>query len=382
MKNNLFLFVLCLGTFAVLSTELGVMGIIPLIAEYFGVDEASAGLSVSVFAMILVFVAPVVPMLARFNTKLLMMISLAVFALCSLLACFVENYTLFLVLRAVPAFFQPLFVSLALSSAANSVSKENEASAVAKIFMAVSAGMVLGIPLANYIGAVLNFHASMAFFFVLNLAALICTALFVPDMPKNADFSYKKQLGILRLPSLWVSIGAVLALCGGVFGFYSYLGTFLQKVSDFGYQNVTMGLFVYGLTMLFGNLLAGKLLVVKPLQTLFISPFVLLLLYLLLFALGANALFVMLIVLALGVFSGIINNANHFMLLQLAPSAKEFANGLFISACNVGLTLGTSFCGYLIRHFEVKTSVLAAIVLMLCGWVLVLLRAWMMRRTQ
>ena len=61
--NHLLMFILTLGVFGILNTEMGVVGIIPIIAETFGVTVPDAGWTVSLFALIIVFSAPVVPLL-------------------------------------------------------------------------------------------------------------------------------------------------------------------------------------------------------------------------------------------------------------------------------------------------------------------------------
>ena len=48
--NHLLMFILTLGVFGILNTEMGVVGIIPIIAETFGVTVPDAGWTVSLFA--------------------------------------------------------------------------------------------------------------------------------------------------------------------------------------------------------------------------------------------------------------------------------------------------------------------------------------------
>ncbi|NIK79976.1 putative MFS family arabinose efflux permease [Paenibacillus castaneae] len=50
-QNNLFLFILIIGVFGILTTEMGVIGILPLIAENFHITVSKAGLLVSLFAL-------------------------------------------------------------------------------------------------------------------------------------------------------------------------------------------------------------------------------------------------------------------------------------------------------------------------------------------
>lgn len=55
---------LMFGVFSILTTELGAMGVIPIIAEEFNVSVADAGWVVSLFALIVAFTAPITPLLA------------------------------------------------------------------------------------------------------------------------------------------------------------------------------------------------------------------------------------------------------------------------------------------------------------------------------
>ena len=67
--NHLLMFILTLGVFGILNTEMGVVGIIPIIAETFGVTVPDAGWTVSLFALIIAFqrfiTDPVVLLLAK-----------------------------------------------------------------------------------------------------------------------------------------------------------------------------------------------------------------------------------------------------------------------------------------------------------------------------
>ena len=124
--NSLLMFTLTLGVFGILNTEMGVVGIIPIIADTFGVTVPDAGWTVSLFALIIAFSAPVVPLLfSRVNRKTVMVLALSVFVISNLVSVFTTNFTVLLITRAVPAFFHPLYVSIAFSTAASSVSRRS-----------------------------------------------------------------------------------------------------------------------------------------------------------------------------------------------------------------------------------------------------------------
>lgn len=56
-------FILTLGVFSIINTEMGVIGILPLISEHFQVAITTAGLLVSMFALAVAVAGPTMPLL-------------------------------------------------------------------------------------------------------------------------------------------------------------------------------------------------------------------------------------------------------------------------------------------------------------------------------
>lgn len=329
--NHLLMFILTLGVFGILNTEMGVVGIIPIIAETFGVTVPDAGWTVSLFALIIVFSAPVVPLLfSRVNRKTVMVLALSVFVISNLVSVFTTNFTVLLITRAIPAFFHPLYVSIAFSTAASSVSREDAPKAVSKIFAGVSAGMVLGVPVTSYIASEFSFSAAMVFFTVVNAFVLLATIFLIPSMPVKERLSYGTQLSVLRKPVLWNSFLAALLMNAAMFGFYSYLSDYLITVTDVSFKVISLLLFVYGMANIVGNIAAGKLLAQRPFATLKYVPAIMAILYLVLYGLGKLTIPTSIVILILGIFAGIANNGNQFMVSTSATEAPDFANGLFL----------------------------------------------------
>ena len=66
--------ILTLGVFGILNTEMGIVGILPMIAEQYNVSIATAGWLVSGFAMVLAAAGPTMPLLcSKMNRKTLML---------------------------------------------------------------------------------------------------------------------------------------------------------------------------------------------------------------------------------------------------------------------------------------------------------------------
>ena len=373
--NHLLMFILTLGVFGILNTEMGVVGIIPIIAETFGVTVPDAGWTVSLFALIIAFSAPVVPLLfSRVNRKTVV--------ISSLVSVFTTNFTVLLITRAIPAFFHPLYVSIAFSTAASSVSREDAPKAVSKIFAGVSAGMVLGVPVTSYIASEFSFSAAMVFFTVVNAFVLLATIFLIPSMPVKERLSYGTQLSVLKKTVLWNSFLAALLMNAAMFGFYSYLSDYLITVTDVSFKVISLLLFVYGMANIVGNIAAGKLLTQRPFATLKYVPAIMAILYLVLYGLGKLTVPTSIVILILGIFAGIANNGNQFMVSTSATEAPDFANGLFLTAANLGTTLGTAICGMFITVWGTQSSPLGAVAFLLVGVASIIIRNSLMSRNK
>ena len=66
--------ILTLGVFGILNTEMGIVGILPMIAEQYNVSIATAGWLVSGFARVVAAAGPTMPLLcSKMNRKTLML---------------------------------------------------------------------------------------------------------------------------------------------------------------------------------------------------------------------------------------------------------------------------------------------------------------------
>ncbi|EAH5435513.1 MFS transporter [Campylobacter jejuni] len=375
-SNAQIILVFCLGIFGILSTELGMMGIIPIVSQNFSVSISDAGWCVSIFALVITFCAPIVPLLcANFNPKKLMLICLAVFILSSLTSAFVGEFWQLLILRAIPAFFHPIYIALALSMVTNLVEDKKEIpKATAKIFAAVSAGMVLGVPMTSYFGGNFSFKMAMLFFVFLNTLSFIATLFFVPDFKKVNSVKISKQLLILRYPLLWISVLCVVCINAGIWGFYSYFSDFLLSIAKIDFDLISIILAVYGFANIIGNNLAPKLLIKNVKFNLIFTLLFMIAFYVLIFNFYSKNTILMILAFILGVLGGVMNNGTHFLISHPFPKAKDFTNGLFISVANIGLSIGTAICGLVISLSNTRFIAISSIILLSFGILMIFLR--------
>ena len=382
-QNNLLIFILTIGVFGILNTEMGVIGILPDIAEHFHVSVSKAGWLMSLFALVVAVSGPTMPLLfSGIDRKKVMLLVLGVFVLGNIISIFTSNFTILLIARIIPAFFHPIYCSLAFTVAAASVSKEEAPKAVSKVFIGISAGMVVGVPIASFIASVVSFEMAMTFFAIVNALVFIATLIFIPSMPVEERLSYGSQLSVLKSSSTWLSIVTVILLNSAVFGVYSYLADYLKTVTNLSSNSISLFLFVYGGANIIGSIVAGKLLTKNAIKSVVTFPFVLGVLYVILFFFGQFTIPMIFITLFWGILAGIGGNINQYWITSSAPEAPDFANGLFLTAANLGTTFGAAIGGFFLSELGTQYVVLVGFLSLILGLVTIFLRNYMSSPTK
>lgn len=382
-QNNLLIFILTIGVFGIINTEMGVIGILPSIADHFHVSISKAGLLVSLFALAVAVSGPTMPLLfAGMNRKKVMLLVLGVFVLGNIVSIFTTNFTLALVARIVPAFFHPIYCSLAFTVAADSVSKEEAPKAVSKVFIGVSAGMVVGVPIVSFIANAVSIEMAMAFFAIVNAIVFLATLVFVPSMPVEEKLSYGAQLSVLKKSITWLSIVAVILLNSAVFGVYSYLTEYLKTVTNMSSNTISLMLLIYGGANIIGNIAAGKLLTKNANKSVVIFPFALGAVYIILFLFGQFTIPMAILTLIWGILAGIGGNINQYWIMSSAPESPDFANGLFLTAVNLGTTIGAAAGGLFISELGTQYVVFVGLLSLLLSSVMIFLRNYKFTPTQ
>ncbi|WP_102711546.1 MFS transporter [Paenibacillus castaneae] len=374
-RINLLIFILTVGVFGILNTEMGVIGILPLIADYYDVSVSKAGLFVSLFALAVAISAPSMPLLfSGINRKKAMLLVLGVFVLGNIVSIFVSNFAIALIARVIPAIFHPIYCSIAFTVAANSVSNEEAPKAVSKIMLGVSAGMVLGVPITSFIASETSFEMAMLFFAIINALTFIATLLFVPSKPVKERLSYGTQLSVLKNSITWLSIAAVIFINSAIFGVYSYLAEYLETITNISGNTISLMLVVYGGANVIGNIVAGKLLTKNAIKTVVSYPVALGAVYIVLFSFGQFTVPMAIITLIWGILAGIGGNIAQYWITSAAPKAPDFANGLFLSSANIGTTIGTAVGGLFISAIGTQYIVVGGLLSLILSAVCILLR--------
>ena len=366
MKNeNIIIYIMMLGTFGILSTEMGVVGILPQIAQYFNVNIAQAGLFVSMFALTIAICAIFMPLLfSKYDRKKSFILVLGIFTVFTFISAFVKDFNIALICRIIPAIVHPVYCGLALTVAAEIVEPEKAQSAVSKVIMGVSAGMIIGVPITTFIATNIGYEMSILWFSAVNFIALIATIIFFPSLPGKKQ-SYGSQVSVAKTKIFIISVLGVIFINGGLYTSYAYISEFLNTVTSIFSTELSIVLFIYGVASIVGNWLGAKLLNKNSNKTILTIPIAIILILLGMFYLGEFKIPTTIIMALWGLLAGIVNDIAQYLMVSAAPDAPEFANGIFLSMGNIGVTLGTSIAGIVVLNAGIKYVMIAGTIIMI-----------------
>lgn len=355
-NKTFFTYAIALGVFGITNTEFGIVGILPKIAEHFQISVSQAGMLVSMFALIIAIFGPFMTLLlSGINRKWVLISVLIVFTIANIFSAFAPSYEALMIFRLLPAFLHPVYFSVAFAAAASSVPKEQSAIAVGKVFTGLTIGMVLGVPITAFIGDQFSLEIAFLFSAVINAIALIGIVIFIPTLPVETKLSFGKQLTVLKKPQLWLNIATACLFLASLYSVYSYFAEYLQAVTGMSGKVVSIMLILFGASGIVGNIQTATYLSKNMLKTTILYPFAIGIIYLLVYYMGSYTIPMILIILLWGaVFTGGLIVSQTWLTSE-ASEAPEFANSLFVSFANLGVTIGTTSGGWFISQIGVHS---------------------------
>ncbi|MEK3861871.1 MFS transporter [Paenibacillus sp. FSL H7-0716] len=373
--NPLLIIILALGVFGIITTEMGIIGILPQVTQKFNISTSQSGWLVSVFALVVAISGPFLTLLASgINRKVILLTAVLIFAISNIVYAYTTMFEVMLIFRIIPAIFHPVFFSVALVTAAQLVPPEKSTKAVTKVFAGITVGFAFGVPLTSYLADKISLEVAFLFGAFVSIIAFLGILAWLPSMPVKEKMSYGKQLGILRKPLLWLNIVAVIFIFAAMFSVYSYFAEYLGQVTHMNGSWISIMLMAFGIIMIFGNFLFGSLLHKGITKTVIMFPLLYAGTYLFVYYLGSYFLPMVVIIIIWGaVHSGglIVSQA---WLTTEAKEAPEFGNSLFISFSNLGITIGTAFGGWFISHAGIHQLIWIGIVFSLLAFLSIIIK--------
>lgn len=339
----------CLGFLAVITTEFGIIGILPQVAEHYKITIDKAGLLLSAFALVIALTGPFMTLLTSgFDRKKIMLTAIFIFFITGVVSSFSPPFWLLMLVRILPAFLQPVYIATALAVAISQADKKRENELMSIVFSGVAIAMVTTVPFATWLAGLWSWEYSFVVQTTVSIIALAGIYFVLPPMPVKEKKSYGSQLKILTQPTFIISTAMNFFMITAWFSTYSYFAEYLNKAKGMDITMVSYMLFLFGVIGVFANWIAGKMLnknIAKT--TAFFLSGTILMPVLLYFSDGNMTATIIVIGIWGFLYSPSFLNASTYMISSV-PDSLEFANSLATSFGNLGVTLGTTLGGWII----------------------------------
>ena len=373
---------LAVGSFAIGTTEFVAMGLLPDIAASLGISEPTAGHVISAYALGVVIGAPLIAALtARIPRKTLLLGLMAVFTLGNLASVLAPSYGTLMAARFAAGLPHGAFFGAAALVAAHLMGPQNRAKAVAHVMCGLTVATVIGVPMASWLGQALGWRSAFALVVAVGLVTLAALWFWLPARLRTMQStSPLTELGALRRVQVWLALLVGMIGFGGMFAVYTYISTTMTDVAGLPRDLVPLALMVFGIGMVIGNLVGGRLADRSVVRALYLSMGTLgAVLAVFVFA-SHNPYTAMVVLFGIGASGSAVAPALQTRLMDVARDAQTLAAALNHSALNIGNATGAWVGGLVIAAGYGYTAPAAAGGVLAAAGILVLTVSLLLQR--
>ncbi|GAA0445896.1 MFS transporter [Streptomyces sp. NPDC046215] len=253
------LLALAIGAFGIGTTEFVTSGLLPEIADDFGVSIPTAGFLTTGYALGVVIGAPILAIVgSRVSRKRMLMALMGLFVAGNVLSAVAPVFGVMLAGRIVASLAHGAFFGIGSIVAAGLVAPHKKAGALAMMFTGLTVANVVGVPLGTMVGQSAGWRVTFFIIAALGVFAVLGIAALVPPMPRPERTRVSGELAAFRNPQVLLAMAMTVLGFGGVFTMSTYLTPMMTDAAGFAPSSVTWLLVLFGLGMVVGNLVGGR----------------------------------------------------------------------------------------------------------------------------
>ena len=198
---------------------------------------------------------------SRMPRKAVLVALMVIFTLGNLACALAPDYTMLMIARVVTSLAHGTFFGVGAVVATGLVAEDRKASAISIMFTGLTVATLLGVPAGAWLGLHYGWRATFWAVTAIGVIATVVIATLVP-----ADRGDQAPMPLPRGTARWsrrpqVLLGLLMTVLGfaGVFTVFTYIQPILTRVTGFADSAVSPILLVFGVGMIVGNLLGGRL---------------------------------------------------------------------------------------------------------------------------
>ncbi|MDP9520499.1 MFS transporter [Pseudomonas putida] len=347
--------ILAFSAFLIVTTEFLIVGLLPALSQDLGVSISMAGQLVTLFAFTVMLAGPfLTAALAHLDRKRLFITILLVFAAANALAAASTSFWVLAIARVVPALALPVFWGTASETAGQLAGPDKAGQAISKVYLGISAAMLLGIPLGTVASNAVGWRGAFWVLAALSLLMALAMWVWMPQVARAAKVDFMQQARIFKERYFLANVLLSVVVFTAMFTGYSYLAELLQRVAGVPPAHTGWWLMGFGAVGLLGNWMGGRAVDRSPLRATA--------LFLVLLAIGMAAIVPLAhaglaVCLALAVW-GVANTAlypvSQVRVMGSVTHAQALAGSTNVSAANAGIGLGAVLGGLTIPGLGIE----------------------------
>ncbi|WJV41582.1 MFS transporter [Raoultella terrigena] len=331
-----------LATFSVVTTEMLPVGLLTSIAETLSITTGSAGLMISLPALLAALFAPFVVIASGgIDRRWILCGLLALLVIANLASALAPNLILMLAARILVGFCMGGIWAIAGGLASRLVPQNATGLATSIIFGGVAAASVLGVPLGAFIGDAIGWRWAFGIMAVFSALVLVFHLAVIPSLPVTGSANISQFITQLGNRKIQTGLFLTLLLVTGHFVAFTFVRPLLISVSGVDTQWIGAILFAYGAAGIAGNFLAGIAAARCTTFTLIAIAAGLALTPLLFITAGQSATGGAGILIFWGLAYGGLSVGLMTWMMKAAPHALEIAAALYVGVFNTGIALGS-----------------------------------------
>ena len=354
---------LSITAFILVTSEFLPIGVLNAIAQDLHVSVGTAGLVITLPAIMGAFAAPLISVWVKSLDRRVLLISLtAVMVFANFITAYAASFELLLFSRFVLGIAIGGFWATAIALSGRVAPPHLPiAKATAIVMAGVTLATVLGVPIGTWLSELYGWRSAFVITAVIGSIILVLEYVFLPKLPPTSAIKYRDLPALFQNEKARKGLVIILLIGFAHFATYSYLAPFFKNVAGFNGSTISTLLLVYGAAGFFGNAFAGYSSNINVRYTLAVVGLSLGIVFLSfpVFAVHLVGAYVLTAIwgFAFGAFP---TTANIWMFLH-APEAVEKGMPLFVGMFQVMIAVGALFGGFMVDHFNASTLIYSVI---------------------
>lgn len=261
MPPAIYVFSLCAFAFGL--SEFIVAGLLTAIADDLDAPISLVGTAIAAYALGAAIGAPfITALVAHWRDRQILLLATALLAVGSLLMSASPTLVVLLAIRFVVGLGHGVFMAVASDAATRLVDPQRSGRALSVVWIGLTLALAIGVPLGTYLGSLWSWRVVFVAIGVLSVAGMLGLALCMPRGEAGVDAAGGgawKGIKAITHSQLLITAGIGALVSIATFSFFTFVSPYLQQVTAVDVQWLSLGMLLFGLCAIAGNLLGGVL---------------------------------------------------------------------------------------------------------------------------